>query len=454
MADFKTRVDDLTSFGSWDDIALADWLNEGVKELINTFPPDIIELCYSKDNFTSVAAGSESKGVDSQHVGHVFVGGVRARRISPEQKYEASETGNVHEATSTDPVYYIEGSKINALPDSLSTDAYVVQYPTVAVTDTSIATFPNSAEHLVVLYASKKALQRLMTETIDSLYTIFPSLQTLPTPPVVPAVGTITVPTVPTITTITGGTIATYNPTSGAISHDDVSSDWSTDFPTYTPIVNDQTSNLSQLNTFLVTNEDPELATVQIERINAEVNKFANDIQNELNDFNDKNAKYQGKLQAKLQNAANDVQVNIQKANNDLQAEITKANNELQKSRGQIDVDIQVVMQNNTMALQKYQAETQAYSSQFQQEQIKLQKFQQELALYQADLQKVVQIYQADVQYYQANVQHLLQEKQAMYQWYQSQYQIVTRDYGEGLMVLTGRGTQPQETPSSKGGAQ
>ena len=37
MADFKTRVDDLTSFGSWDDIALADWLNEGVKELINTF---------------------------------------------------------------------------------------------------------------------------------------------------------------------------------------------------------------------------------------------------------------------------------------------------------------------------------------------------------------------------------------------------------------------------------
>ena len=84
----------------------------------------------------------------------------------------------------------------------------------------------------------------------------------------------------------------------------------------------------------------------------------------------------------------------------------------------------------------------------------KLQKFQQELALYQADLQKVVQIYQADVQYYQANVQHLLQEKQAMYQWYQNQYQIVTRDYGEGLMVLTGRGTQPQETPSSKGGAQ
>ena len=38
MADFKTRIDDLTNFSSTDDIAISDWLNEGYRELVNIFP--------------------------------------------------------------------------------------------------------------------------------------------------------------------------------------------------------------------------------------------------------------------------------------------------------------------------------------------------------------------------------------------------------------------------------
>ena len=35
MANFRTRVDDLTAFSTTDDVALADWLAEGCKAIID-----------------------------------------------------------------------------------------------------------------------------------------------------------------------------------------------------------------------------------------------------------------------------------------------------------------------------------------------------------------------------------------------------------------------------------
>ena len=38
MADFKTRIDDLTGFGSTDDVAIVDWLTAGAREIIDVLP--------------------------------------------------------------------------------------------------------------------------------------------------------------------------------------------------------------------------------------------------------------------------------------------------------------------------------------------------------------------------------------------------------------------------------
>ena len=38
MADFKTRIDDLTGFASTDDNALSDWLTSGARQVIDVLP--------------------------------------------------------------------------------------------------------------------------------------------------------------------------------------------------------------------------------------------------------------------------------------------------------------------------------------------------------------------------------------------------------------------------------
>ena len=168
MADLKTRVADLTRFASTDDVALADWLKDGVAEIVNVLPPDIKQMCYTKVGFTSNAVGSEAETIGAE-VGDVFAGSYVCREIHPSNKYKAAASGGMFLATATDPVYYIENSKINVLPASTSSFYNLLVLPAPAVTDSSIATFPDWLEYLVVLYASRKALQRLMGDKSTNL---------------------------------------------------------------------------------------------------------------------------------------------------------------------------------------------------------------------------------------------------------------------------------------------
>jgi len=159
---FKDQVDALTGFGTTELDALTDWLQAGTREVINILPPNLKEYCYSKQTFTSAAANSESETMITGQLGSVFAGSVEARKIRPMDKHKASDSASIEYASATDPVYYVEGNKINILPASLAGVYYVVANPTVAHGSTSIDNFPNEAEYLVVLYASIKALQRLM----------------------------------------------------------------------------------------------------------------------------------------------------------------------------------------------------------------------------------------------------------------------------------------------------
>tara|TARA_R100001594_G_scaffold27455_1_gene52246 strand:+ start:1022 stop:1633 length:612 start_codon:yes stop_codon:yes gene_type:complete len=175
---FKNQVDALTGFASTEDDALTDWLQAGAREIINILPKHLKEYCYTKQTFTSAAANSEAETMITGQLGSVYGGSVECRRIKPQDKHKASDSNSLEKASATDPVYYVEGNKINILPASTAGVYYVVPNPTVAHGSTSIDNFPNEAEYLVTLYAAVKAIERRMLDEED-MEIFGPQLQTL-----------------------------------------------------------------------------------------------------------------------------------------------------------------------------------------------------------------------------------------------------------------------------------
>ena len=147
---------------------LDQFCEDGVRELVNMFPQELKNMCYTKNTFTSAAAGSEAETIASKHIGSVYAGTVRCREINPKDKYKAADSGSLHFATATDPVYYVEGSKLNILPASSSGIYYLIADPSIDASAVSaISNFPNEAEYLVVIYAAIKNLEHLSVDEED-----------------------------------------------------------------------------------------------------------------------------------------------------------------------------------------------------------------------------------------------------------------------------------------------
>ena len=173
---FDAQITDLVG-GTIDQTACDQWMEDGVRELINMFPDNLKEMCYTKNTFTSAAAGSEAETIASQYLGNIFAGSYVCRKIDGADKYKASDSGNVLYATATDPAYYVEGGKLNILPASSSGVYYLIPDPSIDASAVSaISNFPNEAEYLVVLYAAIKQLQQYMNSKSSDL----PSDLTLP----------------------------------------------------------------------------------------------------------------------------------------------------------------------------------------------------------------------------------------------------------------------------------
>ena len=186
-SNFRTRVDDLTNFSTTDDTALADWLFEGCKVVINAMPSKTTATGETGD-FTPTGGTNVSVPVIGVTRKSAASNGTtyQCREISHTLKHEVQDEDNILYATETDPVYYIEpqsgtsANKIKVLPLSSANlcNATIVQYPAPAVTDTSITLFPDEYEYIVVLYASIKAVEQLLAVEEDvELYA--PILQNL-----------------------------------------------------------------------------------------------------------------------------------------------------------------------------------------------------------------------------------------------------------------------------------
>ena len=148
-------------------IMTSQWLKDAAKEVINVMPLPMLKMCASMQTFGDVskAPGSEAEVLNTSKVLSVFAGEYQARQIPSELKYKANDVNSLQYATSTDPVFYIEGNKINVLPSGIlaaNLKYEEAQFPTISFDDTSISLFPDEAENLVILKASIVALEYLL----------------------------------------------------------------------------------------------------------------------------------------------------------------------------------------------------------------------------------------------------------------------------------------------------
>ena len=161
MATFQVQVEGITQLSvsaTPTTAELTQFLTDGAKEVINILPQHLLALCSNEDTFTSAAIGSEPKTLNSGKILDVFAGSYEARQISPKKKHKAALSTSIHYATASDPVFYIQNNKINVLPASIACKYNEITYPAVAFGDSAISTFPDEAEHLVVLYGAMKTL--------------------------------------------------------------------------------------------------------------------------------------------------------------------------------------------------------------------------------------------------------------------------------------------------------
>jgi len=168
MADFKTRIDDLTGFASTDDTALNDWLSAGARSVMNVLPLNKLERVASNENFTNNidVEGKKILAVvrkDNNHASKIYT---PCRKLPPSMMGRVNDTSYMEAASESDPAYIIQNDVLNTYPGSnASNDSRVVfvnSSITVAHGDSAIANFPDEAEEAVVLYGARNALERLM----------------------------------------------------------------------------------------------------------------------------------------------------------------------------------------------------------------------------------------------------------------------------------------------------
>jgi len=185
--DFAAEIHALTGFdgdegstagnsGEFNTLHLNQWLNDGVKEVVNHLPSSLLEKCTDKTVLND--SNGVTKAFDTATIGKVlyctrtdsnsierpcrFVSGNNAGLIedSTASNYFAPSDGS-------DPAYFLKDNLIvikptptNAQPGNI----YHIVYPSaLTYDDTSISNFPDEAEYLVVLYAAIRAVQERLS---------------------------------------------------------------------------------------------------------------------------------------------------------------------------------------------------------------------------------------------------------------------------------------------------
>jgi len=394
MATFEAQVEGLTSLSIDGSSAptqaeLTQFLTDGAAEVINAMPRSLKFLCATEDTFTSTAVGSEAETLESSSVISVTRNDGTidqpCREIPALLRGRASDSDDMIAATATDPVYYVYNGKLNALPASGSCKYLEVNNPTVAFGDSSISNFPDEYEYLVPLYASVKALSNKLNTLIKSDLSISASA------PSAPSLATVSYSDA---TNADASAVAVSSVTASSVTKADMDGN----VPSYTaPVVGGATEEITAtitagtsgtdadqidvtdwwevLGDMIETDEDTELAQLQLGKLNSYIDAYRSALQNQLNIFNKDNARYQANVQAELAKKQADLQVALRQAQidaADAQQESAQATDVAKFNKAQDQAlalqnkanTLQATIQNNDDLVQKFLAELNKYSAQ------------------------------------------------------------------------------------------
>ena len=430
MADFKTQIDNLTGFGSTDDVAIADWLLAGAREIIDVLPMSKLERMSEVEEFTGNTPVEDKKILDvlrkDENNSNILM---PCREIDARQSGRAVDSNYMEFATSSDPIYYLENKRLYTLPASAaSNDSKLIKINedfTVDITQDSISNFPGEATNAVVLYASRNAIVRLMNLKHSSVSALNVSdLSISATAPVSPVITTVSYSdatnadassttqstvslgvtpakidvdtsaptyTKPSLTLTTLGlpdlNISASAPADITVGSASVS--FSQAVPQFTPPV--LTVDMTQFETFLETDEDTELAQLQLGRLNNEVDQYQSNIQNEIANFNESVESYRAELQKSIKDAELTSAKEAQ--------EIQEYSNDIQKYAQNVQKEVQAYQQSTQKELSIYSTKVRADIDKFGADiQNELNEFNKENVKYQASIQGEVQKHNSDLQ--------------------------------------------------------
>ena len=467
---FKNQVDALTGFGSTDDDALSDWLTAGAREIFNVLPLKLKEYCMTAtelDNSPTTLTDLDTQGeiisvtrLDADSSGTYQ----DCRKIPTWAHGRASDSSDLmYYGTTSDPVYYVYDNALYVVPTPTSAQKARVhrfQSPSVAHGDAIVNNFPDEYEHLVTLYAARRAILRLLNNKSSNL----------PSDLSVPAMVQVS-SSLPTYTA--PDSFVLIPPPSGA--DIDFSGISSLSFPTIPvkPVMSEKSvtitgtaptytmpisaPNFTDIDNWITTQEDNEMAAVRIQAVGTEIQEYQSNIQNQLNLFQKETTEYQALLQKDIQ----DAQLKESKEARDLQnyqAEVqsysAEVNKEIQRYQAEIQKSIQTYQSETGYDLNKYQAEISSQVQKFTQDLQKntssftndLQKYQAEVQKASADNQTALGRFGQELADYNARIQ----KESVDYQWLTGQYGIIVADYQQGIQLLIGGG-KPMAPPQQGG---
>ena len=372
MATFEAQVEALTSLSIDGSSAptqteLSQFLTDGAKEVLNTLPRSKQSLFTTSNNLNGsspsfTVLGSEIFSV-TRDDGTI---NQPCRIVRPELNGRIRDADDMMAATATDPAYYITNNILSVVPEPTNAQnahVHTLKYPTVAFGDSVIEKFPDDGEYLVALYGAIKSLSNKLSTLIKSDLSISASA-----------------PSAPSLATLSYSNASNADASSSAVSAITVSTvskaDISGDVPAYTkPSTTVNFGSGNNFDTLLGTNEDTELASVELQKQNQLLDAHRTDIQNELNEFNKENVRYQANVQAELAKHNTDLQVALRQAQldaADAQQEASQATDvdKFNKSQDQaLDLQnkaqtLQAAVQNNDDLVSKFLAELNKYSAQ------------------------------------------------------------------------------------------
>ena len=413
-------IENITGIGSGN--ADAQFIVSAQKFVVSSVPKDLLNFAQTVSS--SSTNGSPISYTRNDSIIDVQRNGYSCKEISFSDSIWATDTGSLKKATNSFPVYWHQNDGVKIAPDTDGSGAGYIFYVSSSKIDDD-----SDLRNAVIFHASSKEFEKIASgKVVDWSDLVAPIAPVLTDSSVSFSTGApvYVKPSSPSQSAFNDywtlsdfgdsdpesfsiSAVAPVSPASPSISAPSIAAVTISALataPVYLPPVMD-TPDFSDANTWINTEEDPEMVASRVQVIGSQVNAFSARVQNALNEFNDANAEYQADLQHKIQQAQIDTQ-------------------DAQKEG---DLTFQATLQDYAQELSLFSAKVQEYQADVGKE---VQEYTQNLSRYQLELNTVYTSWAKtesdNIANYQSDIQNELNNFNKANVEYQAQLQISIQD--------------------------